>query len=788
MINSKSQKKLEFDKVLEVLSQQTVSELGRKKAMHLQPSSDRQMIDQWQGETSEALALIDRQQSMPIARFSDLSQVLKRLNRNATLSGEELIAIAHLLQIAREIKEFFAEMNQDETNFDYLQEVVKQIDVPKNLEKYIYTRLEDNGEVKNSASQKLSSLRKQISQIQQNIRSQLDQFTRGSQSKYLSENLVTMRGDSYVLPVKAEHKSHVKGIVHDQSASGQTVFIEPQNVHQLNNQLRQVRSQEKYEIQRILLEMSKKCQPHTSEINHMMNLLARLDVIQAKALYARQTDAIRPIVSDNQEVKFFEARHPLIAHDEIVPNDITIGSSIRTIVVTGPNTGGKTVILKTLGLLQLMGQSGLHLPVASGSQMAIFDQVLADIGDEQSIEQNLSTFSSHMTTIVQMIDQATSDSLLLFDELGAGTDPQEGASLAIAILDALHDKKATVMITSHYPELKAYGYNQDYVMNASMEFDSETLEPTYRFLSGIPGRSNALEIAHRLGLNDSIIHQARQGISGQSQQVDEMIADLSQKQQLADQKEKDFHKHLIEAETWHRKLKKAYEDFTDEKDQWMEKAKKKYNDRLQRESEKAERIMDDIRQMQARSGRESSVKEHELIDAKTRLHDLRAEEKSLAQNKVLQKAKDQKKIKVGQTVQVLSLNQQGTVVEELDENHWMVQLGMMKLKVHEDDLKVVQDNNEEKGSTGTTVRASVGSVSNELDLRGKRVEDALLELDQYLDQALLAHLKQVTIIHGVGTGAVRQAVHKALDKDSRVKSYKIAPANQGGAGATNVKF
>lgn len=787
MIREKSRLKLEYDKVLAQLSEQTVSELGRQKVLTLTPSSNFDSVKKWQDETSEILSLMNQNRSIPLSRFSDLWESLKRLAIGAVLSSEELLEIARLLAVGGQVKKHIEAVCQDGIDIPRLQKIAARTLLPAGLDTYIFSKIEENGEIKSSASQKLASLRHQIAQTKKQIRSQLDQWTKGSQAKYLSESLVTMRGDSYVIPVKAEYKSHVKGIIHDQSATGQTVFIEPQNIYQLNNQLRQAKSQEKHEIQKILTEISEKCQPEVTMIEEVMKQLTRLDVIHAKALYAKRLKAVKPIISRDNQVALYEARHPLIDAKDIVPNDIIIGKDIRTIVVTGPNTGGKTVILKTLGLLQLMAQTGMHIPAAPDSRVAMFDQILADIGDEQSIEQNLSTFSSHMTTIIEMIEQSTSQSLLLFDELGAGTDPQEGASLAIAILDTLHEKEVTVMVTSHYPELKAYGYNHDYVINASMEFDSHTLEPTYRFLSGVPGRSNALEIAKRLGLDPEIIQKARQGISGQSRQIDQMIADLNEKQQSADQKEQEFKKHLLEAESWHRKLKSAYEHFEVEKDSWMEKAKRSYNEKLEKEAEKAEKIMADIRQMQLRAGQSAAVKEHELIDAKTRLHNLQAEERSLAQNKVLQKAKDKKKLKVGQTVQVLSLGQQGTLVEKLEDNQWMVQLGMMKLKVDEADLQVTREAPENQ-SSGTTVRASVGSVSSEIDLRGMRVEEALLALDRYIDQALLAHLKQVTVIHGVGTGAVRQAVQKALDKDSRVKKHQIAPANQGGAGASIVQF
>lgn len=787
MIESKSRYKLEYDRILEALSQKTMSSLGKSEALKLRPSSDKKEIQHWFDEVDEILTLMRHNKSLPLSRFSDLNQSFHRLGIGSTLGGEELIQIAHVLKIAREIKEFFKDLNPEEFELPALMDLNNQLNPPHNIERLINSKIEDSGEVKRSASPKLSQLSEAISQKKKQIRTELDQMTKGGLAKYLSDPLVTMRGDSYVIPVKAEYRSQIRGIVHDQSSTGQTLFIEPQVVSDLNNQLRLLYSQERHEIQRILESISMACQPYSEDIKYIIDILTRIDVIQAKAYLARDWKAIRPKISDGGEVKLYGARHPLIDAKNIVANDIVIGADIQMIIVTGPNTGGKTVILKTLGLLQLMAQTGLFIPAEQESQIAIFDQILADIGDEQSIEQNLSTFSSHMTMIVQMINQATNHSLLLFDELGAGTDPQEGASLAIAILNALQDIGATVMVTSHYPELKAYGYNTPSAMNASMAFDTDTLKPTYHFLRGIPGRSNAFEIARRLGLDEQIIAHARQGVSGQSREVDEMIADLNEKQQVADQTEKTFKKHLLEAEKWHRKLKQAYEDFNSNRSKWEKQAKARLNEQLEEKIEKAEKIIDDIRQMQLQTESDAPVKEHELIDAKTRLHNLTAEREALSRNKVLQKAKDQKALKVGAVVMVQPLQQQGTIVEQVEDDAWMVQLGMMKIKANEKDLQLMPSASKAR-SNGTTVRASVGSVSGEIDLRGMRVEDAVTKLDQYLDQALLAHLKQVTIIHGVGTGAVRRGVHEALKTDSRVKNFQIAPANQGGAGATIAQF
>ncbi|MEY8292862.1 endonuclease MutS2 [Carnobacteriaceae bacterium 52-44] len=785
-MDKKSMATLEYAKIIDQLSEFTVSELGKTQIKNIQPSKSRQEVMEWLEETDDAVKLYRLKGGMPLGTFYDVRPHLKRMEIGAILSGQELIQVGQLLKGVREIFEFYQELKEEEIELNQLYSISDEIIVLSSLERKIYATLTESGAVVDDASAKLKSTRTSIRQTESGIRDKLNSIVRGSQAKYLTDNIITMRNDRYVIPVKADSRNVFGGVVHAQSSSGQTLYVEPQSVLDLNNRLKRLQSEEKHEIERILIELSQEIVPHTEEIITNLEILTKMDVLQAKALYAREIKATRPFVHSENYIQLFGARHPLISEEEVVANDIKLGDLYKTVVVTGPNTGGKTVILKTLGLLQLMGQSGLYLPVEEESTIGVFNHILSDIGDEQSIEQSLSTFSSHMTTIVSILEELDENSLVLLDELGAGTDPQEGAALAISILDTIGSIGSFAMITSHYPELKLYGYNRPETMNASMEFNIDTLEPTYKFKMGIPGRSNAFEIARRLGMNSGIINVARSLMSSESQSVDEMISDLDTKQKEAEETSANLRRRLVDAEKLHNELTEAHEAYEKEKENLKKKAQAEANKIVENTKRKADNIIADLRQKQLEVENAPAVKEHEFIDAQSQLSSLRQEEESLQQNKVLQREKDKRTLKEGQTVTVHSLGQTGTLVEKIDDE-WVVQMGMLKMRLPEDDL-TVSEAEKEKEPTKSTYYGSTSSVRPELDLRGERVEAALSKLDQYIDQALLANYKKVTIIHGHGTGAVRAAVQEALSKHSRVNSYQTAPANQGGTGATIVSF
>lgn len=776
--------KLEYSKVINQLSEYTVSDLGKQKVKELRPEITHDKVERMLEETDDAVNILRLKGGIPLASFHDVRPYVKRMEIGAVLSGEELILIGQLIKGMHEIIHFFTDLNKEDIKLLHLYELIDQLIELPQLQRRIYATLTESGSVLDDASTALRSIRTSIRQTESNVREKLNSIVRGSQAKHLTDSIITMRNDRFVIPVKAESRGVFGGVVHDQSGSGQTLFVEPQSVLDLNNKLKRLESEEKYEVDRILAELSAEILPHAADILTNLTVLIDLDVIQAKARYGRDLKATRPIVSKANVIALYDARHPLIPEDEIVANDIALGESYKTIVVTGPNTGGKTVILKTLGLLQMMGQSGLYLPVQEESSIGVFNHILSDIGDEQSIEQSLSTFSSHLTTIVSILEVIDKDSLVLFDELGAGTDPQEGAALAISILDHIGAVGSYAMITSHYPELKLYGYNRPETMNASMEFDIDTLSPTYKLKMGVPGRSNAFEIARRLGLNSDIIDTARTLMTSESQSVDEMIQDLNDKQQEAELHASALRQRLLEAQRLHSDLKREFSDYQSEKDKLMEKAKAEANEIVESTKRKADEIIEDIRQKQLEGSGGQSIKEHEFIDAQSQLSGLKYEETLLKQNKVLQKQKEKKILKEGQSVKVQSLGQQGILVEKVD-NEWVVQMGMLKMKLPEDDLIVTE---EEKEKKTTTFTGSISTVGMEVDLRGERVDAALSRLSQYLDSALLSNYQKVTVIHGHGTGAVRSAVHEALKKHPRVKKYETAPANQGGTGATIVTF
>lgn len=784
-IDIKSMDTLEYSKIINQLSEYTVSTLAGKKAREILPLKSEKEVNKELEKTDDSVKLLRLKGGLPLGTYHDVRPQLKRMEIGAISSGREIVKIGQLLKGSREVVEFLENLKAEKVQLNHLYSIGERIVIFPKLEKSIYTTLSESGEVLDNASQQLKNIRRNIRQVESGIRERLNNIIRGSQAKYLTDSLITMRNDRFVIPVKADSRNVFGGVVHGQSSTGQTLYVEPQKVLNLNNRLKELESEEKYEVDRILLELSTEVVSYANGILRDLEILIEFDLLQAKALYAREMRATRPEIREDNFIQLFNARHPLIPEDDIVPNDISLGNQYKTVIVTGPNTGGKTVVLKTLGLLQLMGQAGLYLPVDEGSTIGVFNHILSDIGDEQSIEQSLSTFSSHLTTIVSIFEIMDENSLIILDELGAGTDPQEGAALAISILDSIGAVGSFAIISSHYPELKLYGYNRKDTMNASMEFNIKTLEPTYKFRMGIPGRSNAFEIAQRLGMEKTIIDEARNLMSSESQNIDKMIRDLDDKQKKAEESNYNLRRRLVKTEKLYNDLKAAYEDYQKEKEQLKKEAQSEANKIVDKTKERANRIIEDLREKQKASGNRKNIKEHEFIEAQSELSNLKVEEERLKKNKVLQREKEKQTFKPGQSVMVHSLGQNGSLVEKED-NEWIVQMGMLKMKLPESDLTVIKEKKKEE--KGTSVYVSTSSVRPELDLRGERVEAALSKLDQYIDQALLANYKKVTIIHGHGTGAVREAVKKFLDKNSQVKSYQAAPANQGGNGATIVKF
>ena len=786
-MNKKILDVLAFDQVKQLVGQYLVTAQGKEELAQLAPSADAQQISTWLAETEDALKVQRLRGGIPVPKIENIRPQMKRIEIGADLNGLELAQVGRVLVTANELKRFFEDLSDSEIEFERLYEWEKQLVTLPTLSRRLKEAVDEDGRLTDEASPELRVIRQNIRRSERTIRETLDSLVRGGNAKYLSDTIVTMRNERYVIPVKQEYRGVFGGVVHDQSSSGQTLFIEPKQVVDQNNRLHQHQIAERTEIERILAELSAELAPYQREILHNAYVIGMMDFMNAKARFGKELQAIVPAINTDNHVVFKQARHPLIDQEKVVPNDIAIGEDYQAVVITGPNTGGKTITLKTLGLLQIMGQSGLPILVDEESQMGIFQEIFADIGDEQSIEQSLSTFSSHMTTIVDVLKKVDHTSLVLFDELGAGTDPQEGAALAIAILDELGARSAYVMATTHYPELKVYGYNRANTINASMEFDVDTLSPTYRLLIGVPGRSNAFEISKRLGLDTQIIEQAKQIMDGESQDLNEMIADLENRRKMTETEYLEMRHYVEEAERLQKELKQAYNFFFEEREAELAKARKKANQIVEEAKEESEKIISDIRNMQLSSG-QSHVKEHELIAARTKLSDLHQEE-HLQKNKVLQKAKAAKTLKVGDEVLVTSYGQRGTLIKKMGQSQWQVQLGILKMTLPESDLQQAAPVKEPVQRVVHTVRSAESShVPNQLDLRGKRYEEALNEVDQYLDAAILAGYPQVTIVHGKGTGALRQGITEYLKNHRSVKSFEFAPANQGGNGATIVKF
>lgn len=784
-MNSKILQTLEYDKIRQKIAEYTVTDNGKKLAAQMQPLTEIDEIEKLLAETQDGADALRLKGGIPMPLLTDIKPQLKRLEIDATLNGKELATIAKVLRATNVVKAFFRDLADDEVELPQLNQLNEQLETLPEIAKKLLTAIESDGNVTDDASSLLRSLRRQIEATEGQIRDKLSTITHGSKAKYLSDSLVTIRNERYVIPVKAENKNQFGGVVHDQSSSGQTLFVEPQAIVDLNNRLKQQQLAEKEEVRRILKELSAMIAPYTSELAQNAWILGQMDFINAKARYAKEIHAARPIIDTDNHLYLRKAWHPLLNPKTVVKNDISLGEDYQAIVITGPNTGGKTITLKTLGLIQLMGQSGLFIPADEESRIGVFDEIFADIGDEQSIEQSLSTFSSHMTNIVEILKQITAKSLVLFDELGAGTDPQEGAALAISILDAVGAIGSYVVATTHYPELKAYGYERPQTINASMEFDSETLQPTYHLLIGIPGRSNAFDISKRLGLPNEIVNAARHFVNQDSQDLNEMIADLVRKRHDAEEKQALFNHNLHEAEQLHHDLQIGFEKFENQKDRLLNQAKQKANQIVNEAQIKADQIIAELRKMRMNG---ANVKENKLIDAKTQLNRL---EKpiNLQQNKILRKAKVQKELHENDDVLVKSYGQRGVLLRKADKNHWEVQLGILKMKIPTDDLEKIKIKDQpEQASTVSVKRSASSGLSTTLDLRGQTKEEALMSVDRYIDSALLAGYPSVTIIHGKGTGALQAAIKQYLKNNQSVKSFNYASPNAGGDGATIVNF
>ena len=787
-MNSKIIEKLEYNRIIKQLSDLAITAPAKEQALTLMPSSNFDEVKKSIDQTRVLSNILRVKGPMPITDFKDVRASLKRLKVKANLNGEELGNIFLILSLAKDVSQFTADLEEREIDTRPIEKTLKNLAIPEDLFKKLNQAIEYDGTVKDTASSKLMQLRHDIQSNETDIKNHMNDYISGKHTQYLSENIVTIRDGRYVLPVKQEYKNKFGGVVHDQSASGQTLFVEPQAVLVLNNRQQNLMAQERQEIHRILIELSELAGMYQKEIKNNADALTQLDFLSAKSKLAKAMKATEPVLNQDHVIKLRKARHPLISPKKVVPNNIELGTSFDTMLITGPNTGGKTITLKTLGLLQLMAQAGLFITAEEGSQLTVFNEIYADIGDEQSIEQSLSTFSSHMDQIIKIMKNVTEDDLVLIDELGAGTDPEEGASLAIAILDDLRGAQAKIAITTHYPELKLYGYNRARTTNASMEFDLKKLAPTYRLRIGIPGQSNAFAIAHQLGMNEAVVDKARSLMNDEDSDINKMIERLTEQTKAAEQLHETLKQNVDQSITLKRQLQNGLDWYNQQVQKQLEKAQEKADEMLAKKRQKADKIINDLEEQRRAGGQ---VRTNKVIEAKGALNKLERENQNLAQNKVLQREKRRHDVSVGDTVKVLSYGQQGVITKKLADHEFEVQIGILKVKVTDRDVEKISTQAAPKKAE-RAVRSSRGlrstRASSELDLRGQRYEEALTNLDRYIDSSLLAGLNTVTIIHGIGTGAIRNGVQQYLKRNRHVKSYSYAPANQGGTGATIVQL
>ena len=776
-MNTKILETLEFNKVKALFEPHLLTEQGLEQLKELVPTDKADKIRQAFAEMKEMQELFVEHPHFSISATKDIAATCKRLEMGADLNIEEFLLLKRVIFASRELKNFYD--NLENVRLDHLANWFEKLHDFPHLQGNLQA-INEAGFIENFASEELARIRRKIHDSESQVRDVLQDLLK-QKAQMLTEGIVASRNGRQVLPVKNTYRNKIAGVVHDISASGNTVYIEPREVVKLSEEIASLRADERYEMMRILQELSERVRPHAAEIANDAWIIGHLDLIRAKVRFIQDTGAVVPQVSEEQEIQLLHVRHPLVKN--AVANDVHFGKDLTAIVITGPNTGGKTIMLKTLGLTQVMAQSGLPILADKGSRVGIFEEIFADIGDEQSIEQSLSTFSSHMTNIVDILGKVNQNSLLLLDELGAGTDPQEGAALAMSILEDLRLRQVKTMATTHYPELKAYGIETAYVQNASMEFDTASLRPTYRFMQGVPGRSNAFEIAKRLGLSDVIVGDASKQIN-QDNDVNRIIEQLEE--QTLESRKRLENIRQVEQENlkMNRALKKLYNELNREKETELNKAREQAAEIVDLALAESDDILKNLHS-------KSQLKPHEIIEAKAKLKKLAPEKVDLSKNKVLQKAKKKRAPKVGDDIIVLSYGQRGTLTNQLKDGRWEAQVGLIKMTLEEKEFDLVQAQQEapvKKKQVNVVKRAAGKGPQARLDLRGKRYEEAMEALDAFIDQALLNNMAQVDIIHGIGTGVIREGVTKYLQRNKQVKSFGYAPQNAGGSGATIVTF
>ena len=766
-MNQKSLRVLEFNKIIELLKSKASSSLGLKYIEELVPSSDFEEVKYMQQETSETQSILTKRGYVGLQGIHDIEDKVKRAGVGASLDPGSLIMIADTLRAARTLRNSLSGSDEEDFNYPIIQSLSNGLYAYREIEDAIYNAIISELEISDNASSTLRDIRRRIVQKNQSIRSKLNSIISSTTyQKYLQDAIISVRGDRFVVPVKAEYRSQVAGIVHDQSSSGATLFIEPMSIVDMNNELRQLRLSEQEEIERILQELSAMVGEVSEDLISNQEILGRLDFAFAKGKLSMKMRGVEPTLNKDKFINIKNGRHPLLDRKTVVPNSVYLGRDFHTLVITGPNTGGKTVTIKTVGLFALMTQSGLHISADYGSSMCVYDNIFADIGDEQSIEQSLSTFSSHMTNIVSILKDVTENSLVIFDELGAGTDPIEGAALAIAILEDVAMAGARCIATTHYTEIKNYALTKDGVENAAVEFDLDTLSPTYKLLIGVPGKSNAFEISKKLGLSDYIITRAKEFIDTDNIELEDILQSAE--------------KNRIKAEEERIKAEKLRES--------IEKLKIEYDEKLEKFANQKEKMLEQARQEAFRITRQAKEEVDNIIKELTStMGSLQPTVKSMIVPKVA--SKEITDLKAGEDVRVITLNQEGTVVSvDKNKKEAVVQIGIMKMtlpfkslqKVKKDVKKTVTK------STRNIIKSKSGNVKSEVDLRGMNLEEATMEVEKYLDDAYVAGLENVTIIHGIGTGVLKSGLQDILRRNRHVKSQRAGQYGEGGAGVTIV--
>lgn len=789
-MNEKALRILEYNKIIDMLCESTVSGMGRDIAKDLKPSNDLNEIKELLQETTEAVNLLLKKGNIPIGGVQDIRIPLRKVKLGSTLEPGELLKVSDTLRAARRLKSF---MNEDrrEESFPIIEYYIETLSPYKSIEDSIDSAIISEEEISDNASPLLNSIRRKIKEKTAAMREKLNHMISSTAyQKYLQDPIITVRGDRHVIPVKQEFRGSIPGIVHDQSASGATLFIEPMAIVEMNNDVKKLKLDEENEIERILRVLTALIDEKYDSIKTNMEILATLDFIFAKAKFALELRCTEPRVNSQGIVNIKKARHPLLKAEVVVPIDIYVGETFNTLVITGPNTGGKTVTLKTIGLLTLMAQSGLHIPASDYSEVAVFDEVFADIGDEQSIEQSLSTFSSHMTNIVSILEHVTPNSMVLFDELGAGTDPTEGAALAMSILELLHKKNIRTAATTHYSELKIYALTTEGICNASVEFDVATLRPTYRLLIGIPGKSNAFEISRKLGLSDVVIKRAKEFMSQDDVKFEDLIKSLEDDKRKAEEERNTASRLKFELEKAKNDMDNKLDKLESQKDKIVREAQREALEIVRRSKEEAEELIKELRDaIQKENEEKAAMIEKSRLKVRQREDELEDKMGETLFKKV--SSAPPKDIKIGMSVKIVNLDQKGSVLTLPDEDgNLTVQAGIMKVNVNINNLKVSEEEKEKPKKSGNVKVSStkVRAVSTQIDLRGQTLDEALMNVDKYLDDAYLGSLPQVTIIHGKGTGVLRAGVMQLLRSHSHAKSYRSGGFGEGGIGVTIVEI